>query len=68
MEVQPDRGPLHHAGADHEVAEMFAVVTIGGIGGEQRRQGGNDRGVVHVAPVQLAQPRAIVRAAEIQVV
>src|SRR6185312_3906144 len=66
VEIQAGMGLPHHAGTDDKVAERLARLPLGCPGREQWRQRGDYSVTVEIAPVQLAQARAIMGAAEIQ--
>src|SRR3954452_19867323 len=68
VEVAAVRRPRDVAGADQEGAEALAGLAVVRVGRKQRVQGGDDAVVLEVLGVELRQPRALERAAEIEVV
>src|SRR5262252_1294526 len=61
-------GRSDEAGAGHEAAKPFLGFTLGGVGGKERVQFGNDPGMVEVFGVELGEPRAVKGSAEIKII
>src|SRR6266702_6466191 len=68
MKLPPVAAPGDEAGADDELAEALAFGALGGIGGKQRIERRDDRGVVEVFGIELVQARSVDGGAEIEVV
>src|SRR5215470_2255452 len=61
-------GGRDETGTDHEATKPFLGFAVGGVGGKERVQFGDDSGVVEVFGIEFGEPRAVKGSAQIKVV